>query len=169
MSEIIYDPQEIETRWQTRWAGEELYRAEQSTEKPKFYVLEMLPYPSGTLHMGHVRNYAIGDALARYKWMRGFNVLHPMGWDAFGLPAENAAIKNNRHPNEWTRANIAHMKKQHQRFSFSYDWSREVATCDPEYYRWNQWFFLRMYERGLAYRNKALLNWCPQCNTTLAN
>ena len=169
MPEKTYDPQEIETRWQARWAGEELYRAEQSTEKPKFYVLEMLPYPSGTLHMGHVRNYAIGDALARYKWMRGFNVLHPMGWDAFGMPAENAAIKNNRHPNEWTRANIAHMKKQHQRFNFSYDWSREVATCDPEYYRWNQWFFLRMYERGLAYRNKAWLNWCTQCNTTLAN
>ena len=169
MSEKPYDPQEIESRWQAQWAGEALYQAEQSTEKPKYYVLEMLPYPSGTLHMGHVRNYSIGDALARYKWMRGFNVLHPMGWDAFGLPAENAAIKNNRHPNEWTRANIAHMKKQHQRFNFSYDWSREVATCDPEYYRWNQWFFLRMYERGLAYRRKALLNWCPQCNTTLAN
>ncbi|MCC7340652.1 MAG: leucine--tRNA ligase [Bryobacterales bacterium] len=169
MSEKTYDPQEIESRWQARWAGEALYQAEQSTEKPKFYVLEMLPYPSGTLHMGHVRNYSIGDALARYKWMRGFNVLHPMGWDAFGLPAENAAIKNNRHPNEWTRANIAHMKKQHQRFNFSYDWSREVATCDPEYYRWNQWFFLRMFERGLAYRKKALLNWCPRCNTTLAN
>jgi len=169
MAEKAYDPQEIEIRWQSQWAGEELYRAEQSTEKPKFYVLEMLPYPSGTLHMGHVRNYSIGDALARYKWMRGFNVLHPMGWDAFGLPAENAAIKNNRHPNEWTRANIAHMKKQHQRFNFSYDWSREVATCDPEYYRWNQWFFLRMYEQGIAYRSKALLNWCPQCNTTLAN
>lgn len=169
MPEKTYDPQEIETRWQAQWAGEALYQAEQSTEKPKFYVLEMLPYPSGVLHMGHVRNYSIGDALARYKWMRGFNVLHPMGWDAFGLPAENAAIKNNRHPNEWTRANIAHMKKQHQRFNFSYDWSREVATCDPEYYRWNQWFFLRMYEKGLAYRHKALLNWCPQCNTTLAN
>ncbi len=169
MPEKTYDPQEIETRWQAAWATEELYQAEQSTEKPKFYVLEMLPYPSGALHMGHVRNYSIGDALARYKWMRGFNVLHPMGWDAFGLPAENAAIKNNRHPNEWTRANIAHMKKQHQRFNFSYDWGREVATCDPEYYRWNQWFFLRMYERGLAYRNKALLNWCPQCDTTLAN
>jgi leucyl-tRNA synthetase len=169
MSEITYDPQEIEIRWQQRWADDELYRAEQSTEKPKYYVLEMLPYPSGTLHMGHVRNYSIGDALARYKWMRGFNVLHPMGWDAFGMPAENAAIKNNRHPNEWTRANIAHMKKQHQRFHFSYDWSREVATCDPEYYRWNQWFFLRMYEKGLAYRNKAWLNWCPQCNSTLAN
>ncbi len=169
MTEKSYDPQEIESRWQARWDGEALYQAERTPEKPKFYVLEMLPYPSGTLHMGHVRNYSIGDALARYKWMRGFNVLHPMGWDAFGLPAENAAIKNNRHPNEWTRANIAHMKKQHQRFHFSYDWSREVATCDPEYYRWNQWFFLRMYERGLAYRKKALLNWCPRCNTTLAN
>jgi leucyl-tRNA synthetase len=129
----------------------------------------MLPYPSGTLHIGHVRNYAIGDALARYKWMRGFNVLHPMGWDAFGLPAENAAIKNNRQPREWTLSNIADMKRQHQRLGFSYDWDREVSTCEPEYYRWNQWFFLQMLRRGLAYRKKSLVNWCPECNTVLAN
>ncbi len=129
----------------------------------------MLPYPSGTLHIGHIRNYSIGDALARYKWMRGFNVLHPMGWDAFGLPAENAAIANKRDPYEWTMSNIANMKRQHRRMAFSYDWSREIATCEPEYYRWNQWFFLKMLENGLAYRKKALLNWCPLCGTVLAN
>jgi leucyl-tRNA synthetase len=129
----------------------------------------MLPYPSGALHVGHIRNYAIGDALARYKWMRGFNVLHPMGWDAFGLPAENAALKNNRQPREWTHANIAAMKRQHNRMGFSYDWDLEVSTCEPEYYRWNQWFFLRMLERGIAYRRQALVNWCPECATVLAN
>jgi leucyl-tRNA synthetase len=129
----------------------------------------MLPYPSGQLHIGHIRNYSIGDALARYKRMRGFNVLHPMGWDAFGLPAENAAIKNNRNPYEWTMFNVENMKRQHRRMAFSYDWSREVTTCDPEYYRWNQWFFLKMLERGLAYRKKALVNWCPECGTVLAN
>ncbi len=129
----------------------------------------MLPYPSGTLHVGHIRNYTIGDALARYKRMRGFNVLHPMGWDAFGLPAENAAIKNKRHPREWTLANIEYMKQQHRRYGFSYDWDREISTCEPDYYRWNQWFFLKMLEKGLAYRKEAMLNWCPECNTVLAN
>ena len=129
----------------------------------------MLPYPSGQLHMGHVRNYSIGDALARYMWMRGYDVLHPMGWDAFGLPAENAAMKQNRHPREWTLSNIAAMKVQFQRLGFAFDWTREVTTCEPQYYRWNQWFFLKMYERGLAYRKEALLNWCPECATVLAN
>src|SRR6202051_766747 len=166
-----YDPAEIEVRWQQRWDAEpDLYRAEPPDNgKPKYYVLEILPYPSGQLHMGHVRNYAIGDALARYMWMRGYNVMHPMGWDAFGLPAENAAIKNNRHPYEWTKANIQEMKRQHRRMGFSYDWDLEITTCEPEYYRWNQWFFLKMLERGLAYRKNALVNWCPECGTVLAN
>jgi len=166
-----YTPSEIEPRWQQRWAEQpELYAAEpHSCGKPKYYVLEMLPYPSGQLHMGHVRNYAIGDALARYMWMRGHNVLHPMGWDAFGLPAENAAIKNNTPPREWTLSNIAAMKRQFQRLGFGFDWATEITTCFPDYYRWNQWFFLRMYERGLAYRKKSKVNWCPQCATVLAN
>lgn len=137
--------------------------------RPKYYVLEMLPYPSGKLHMGHVRNYAIGDALARYKRMKGFNVLHPMGWDAYGLPAENAAIKNNVHPQKWTLDNISYMKSQFERFGFSYDWSKELATCQPEYYRWNQWLFLKMLEKGLAYRKNSRVNWCPKCATVLAN
>ena len=169
MPEKSYDHKQIELKWYEKWAGEELYQAEENSSRPKFYVLEMLPYPSGALHIGHVRNYAIGDALARYKWMRGFNVLHPMGWDAFGLPAENAAIANQRPPREWTLSNIAKMKATHRRFQFSYDWDREVTTCEPDYYRWNQWFFLKMLERGIAYRKKALVNWCPQCATVLAN
>ena len=169
MPEKSYDHNQIELKWYRQWAGEELYKAEENSTLPKFYVLEMLPYPSGALHIGHIRNYSIGDALARYKWMRGFNVLHPMGWDAFGLPAENAAIANKRPPREWTLSNIAKMKATHRRFQFSYDWDREVTTCEPDYYRWNQWFFLKMLERGLAYRKKALVNWCPQCATVLAN
>ncbi len=169
MPEKPYDHTQIELKWHERWRDATFYKAEENSDKPKFYVLEMLPYPSGTLHIGHIRNYSIGDALARYKWMRGFNVLHPMGWDAFGLPAENAAIANKRPPREWTLQNIAAMKKTHRRFGFSYDWDREIATCDPEYYRWNQWFFLQMLDRGLAYRKKALLNWCPKCQTVLAN
>jgi leucyl-tRNA synthetase len=166
-----YDPAVIEPKWQQRWAADPtLYAADPvDSGKPKYYVLEMLPYPSGALHMGHVRNYAIGDALARQMWMRGYNVLHPMGWDAFGLPAENAAIKNNAPPREWTLANIAAMKRQFDRLGMGFDWSREVTTCFPEYYRWNQWFFLRMVERGLAYRKKSKVNWCPECATVLAN
>jgi leucyl-tRNA synthetase len=169
MAESAYDHNQIELKWHDRWSASELYRADPTTAAPKYYVVEMLPYPSGRLHMGHVRNYSIGDALARYMWMRGYNVQHPMGWDAFGLPAENAAIQRNRHPREWTLTNIAAMKQQMQRMGFAYDWSLEVTTCEPEYYRWNQWFFLKMLERGLAYRKKALLNWCPECGTVLAN
>ena len=170
-TEIRYNPADIETRWQARWAAQpELYAAEPATSsKPKYYVLEMLPYPSGQLHMGHVRNYAIGDALARYMWMQGYNVLHPMGWDAFGLPAENAALKNNTPPREWTLKNIAQMRVQMDQLGLSYDWATEVTTCLPDYYRWNQWFFLRMYERGLAYRKQSKVNWCPECRTVLAN
>jgi leucyl-tRNA synthetase len=166
-----YDPAAIEQKWQERWAADpKLYAAEPATSnKPKYYVLEMLPYPSGQLHMGHVRNYAIGDALARQMWMRGYNVLHPMGWDAFGLPAENAALKNHTPPREWTLRNIAEMKRQFERLGMGFDWATEVTTCLPDYYRWNQWFFLRMYERGLAYRKKSKVNWCPECATVLAN
>jgi leucyl-tRNA synthetase len=166
-----YSPGEIEPKWQAVWdADPKLYAAEgHDSGKPKFYCLEMLPYPSGQLHMGHVRNYAIGDALARHMWMRGYNVLHPMGWDAFGLPAENAALKNNTPPRDWTLANIAAMRKQMRRMGLSYDWSTEVTTCLPDYYRWNQWFFLKMFEAGLAYRKKSKVNWCPECCTVLAN
>ncbi|MGP8268456.1 MAG: class I tRNA ligase family protein, partial [Terracidiphilus sp.] len=170
-NEQRYDPATIEPKWQQRWAADpKLYAAEPaSCGKPKYYVLEMLPYPSGQLHMGHVRNYSIGDALARHMWMRGYNVLHPMGWDAFGLPAENAALKNNTPPRQWTLANIAAMKRQMLRLGLGYDWATEVTTCLPEYYRWNQWFFLRMFEKGLAYRKKSKVNWCPECATVLAN
>jgi len=169
--EARYEPQGIEEKWHAHWqADPKLYAADAaSTKRKKFYVLEMLPYPSGALHMGHVRNYAIGDALARYMWMNGYNVLHPMGWDAFGLPAENAAIKNKVPPRKWTLSNIEHMKSQMNRLGFAYDWSRELATCQPEYYRWNQWFFLKLYEKGLAYRKKSKVNWCPECATVLAN
>jgi leucyl-tRNA synthetase len=165
-----YDPQRVEAKWFERWQSDpQLYAAEPHTTKKKFYVLEMLPYPSGALHMGHVRNYSIGDALARYMWMNGYNVLHPMGWDSFGLPAENAAIQNNTPPRQWTLGNIAKMKAQMNRLGFAYDWSREVTTCLPDYYRWNQWFFLKFYEQGLAYRKKSKVNWCPKCATVLAN
>jgi leucyl-tRNA synthetase len=164
-----YDPQQIETKWHKRWADAKLFDAEATPDREKYYVLEMLPYPSGDIHMGHVRNYSIGDALARYKWMKGYNVLHPIGWDAFGLPAENAAIKRQRHPSEFTFSHIGNMREQLKRLGFSYDWRREIATCVPEYYRWNQWFFLKMYERGLAYRKKSRVNWCPECETVLAN
>ena len=162
----------LRPKWQERWAADaETLRGGAGADcgKPKYYVLEMLPYPSGQLHMGHVRNYSIGDALARHMWMRGYNVLHPMGWDAFGLPAENAALKNNTPPREWTLANIAAMKRQFKRLGMGFDWATEVTTCLPDYYRWNQWFFLRMYEKGLAYRKKSKVNWCPECATVLAN
>ena len=169
--ELRYDPAAIEPKWQAKWAADPAkYAAEPATtDKPKYYVLEMLPYPSGQLHMGHVRNYSIGDALARYMWMQGYNVLHPMGWDAFGLPAENAALKNDTPPREWTLQNIAAMKRQMQRLGLGYDWANEITTCLPDYYRWNQWFFLRMYERGLAYRKQSKVNWCSLCATVLAN
>ena len=165
-----YNAQRIEQKWTDRWQSDPtLYAADAHPTKPKYYVLEMLPYPSGALHMGHVRNYSIGDALARYMWMNGYNVLHPMGWDSFGLPAENAAIKNNTPPREWTLSNIAAMKAQMKRIGFGYDWSREVTTCLPDYYRWNQWFFLKLYQAGLAYRKKSKVNWCRECATVLAN
>src|SRR6201987_4608230 len=165
-----YDAQRVEMKWSERWQQDpSLYAAESNSSMPKYYVLEMLPYPSGALHMGHVRNYSIGDALARYMWMNGCNVLHPMGWDSFGLPAENAAISNNTPPREWTLRNIANMKAQMKRLCFGYDWSREVTTCLPDYYHWNQWFFLKLYEQGLVYRKKSKVNWCPKCATVLAN
>src|SRR5689334_19994590 len=165
-----YDARRIEQKWSAQWQQDaSLYAAERDSSKKKYYVLEMLPYPSGVLHMGHVRNYAIGDALARYMWMNGYNVLHPMGWDSFGLPAENAAISAKKPPREWTLGNIANMKRQMKRLGFAYDWSREVTTCLPDYYRWNQWFFLKLYERGLAYRKNSKVNWCPKCATVLAN
>jgi leucyl-tRNA synthetase len=167
-----YDVRRVEAKWFERWQQDSsLYAADPVSEsaKKKYYVLEMLPYPSGVLHMGHVRNYSIGDALARYMWMNGYNVLHPMGWDSFGLPAENAAIQNHTPPREWTQRNIASMKAQMKRLGFAYDWSREVNTCLPEYYRWNQWFFIKFFEKGLAYRKKSKVNWCPKCCTVLAN
>ena len=164
-----YDPQKVELKWQEYWTDKALYKTQFDTSQEKFYCLEMFPYPSGEIHMGHARNYAIGDVVARYKRMRGYNVLHPMGWDAFGLPAENAAIKHGVHPSTWTYKNIDYMKTQLNRMGLSYDWEREVTTCSPEYYKWNQWFFLKMFERGLAYRKFSFVNWCPSCATVLAN
>jgi leucyl-tRNA synthetase len=164
-----YHPQELDKKWQKRWADSRAFEVEVDPSRPKFYCLEMFAYPSGHAHVGHVRNYIIGDVMARTKRMRGYNVLHPFGWDAFGLPAENAAIKSGIHPEVSTRGNIAHMKGQLQRLGISYAWERELATCDPEYYKWNQWLFIRMFERGLAYRRKSSVNWCPVDNTVLAN
>ncbi|MGH7165418.1 MAG: class I tRNA ligase family protein, partial [Nitrospiraceae bacterium] len=164
-----YDHQTVEKRWQDYWERERTFKVTEDPSRQKYYCLEMFPYPSGRIHMGHVRNYAIGDVISRYKLMRGFNVLHPMGWDAFGLPAENAAIERGVHPKVWTEENILYMRTQLRQMGLSYDWSREVTTCEPEYYRWNQWFFLKMYERDLAYRKRSAVNWCPSCETVLAN
>lgn len=164
-----YNPHEIEPRWQKVWAETGAHKATEDTSKPKRYVLEMFPYPSGDIHMGHVRNYTIGDVTARYYAMRGYDVLHPMGWDAFGLPAENAAIKHNSHPAKWTYANIETQKASFKRMGFSYDWDRTVVACDPEYYCWGQWIFLQMYKRGLVERRNSPVNWCPNCKTVLAN
>jgi leucyl-tRNA synthetase len=169
MSSDRYPFGEIEAKWQAAWESSKQFRAVEDPRRPKFYCLEMFPYPSGRIHMGHVRVYAIGDLLARYKWMRGYNVLHPMGWDAFGLPAENAAIEHNVHPAIWTYANIDNMRAQLKKMGISYDWDRELATCDPSYYRWEQLVFIRMLERGLAYRRRSTVNWCPSCQTVLAN
>ena len=164
-----YPFRDIEGKWQRVWEDTKQFTVGEDPSRPKYYCLEMFPYPSGRIHMGHVRVYAIGDLLARYKWMRGFNVLHPMGWDAFGLPAENAAIENGVHPAVWTHENIKNMRTQLRRMGISYDWDREVTTCDPEYYRWEQLIFIRMFERGLAYRKRSKVNWCPSCQTILAN
>ena len=164
-----YAPQEIEKKWQKKWQEEHAYATEMDRTKPEYYVLEMFPYPSGNLHMGHVRNYSIGDVLARYKTMAGYNVLHPMGFDAFGMPAENAAIKHGVKPSDWTYSNIEHLKRQQREMGLSYDWDREVETCRPEYYRWTQWLFELFYKKGLAYKKKASVNWCDTCGTVLAN
>ncbi len=164
-----YFPEKIEEKWQRRWTETSAFEARDDDPRPKFYALEMLPYPSGFLHMGHVRNYAIGDALAWYKRLRGFNVLHPIGWDSFGQPAEQAAIKRGIQPRDWTEKNIAHMKGQMQRLGISYDWSREIAAHRPDYYKWDQWFFLKMLERGLAYKKTSAVNWCPKEETVLSN
>ena len=172
-----YRPAELEQKWQQTWDKQKLNVTPDKSDKPldsargkpKFYDLVMFPYPSGNIHMGHVRNYAIGDVIARFKRMSGFNVLQPIGWDAFGMPAENAAIKHNAHPSDWTAQCIAHMTKQIKRLGISYDWSREVTTCKEDYYKWTQWLFLKFYEQGLAYRKQAKVNWCPKCATVLAN
>ena len=169
MSLSHYDPEAIEKKWQHAWEADQTFHVENSSDKPKYYVLEMFPYPSGRIHMGHVRNYSIGDVVARFKRMQGCNVLHPMGWDAFGLPAENAAIKHKTHPAKWTFENIDYMRTQLKRLGYSYDWTRELATCHPEYYKWEQEFFLKLLEKDLVYRKKSPVNWCPSCHTVLAN
>ncbi|WXR63069.1 leucine--tRNA ligase [Peptostreptococcaceae bacterium AGR-M142] len=166
---MAYNYSLIEKKWQNKWKETNAFRTNEDNDKEKYYVLEMFPYPSGKIHMGHVRNYSIGDVVARFKKMQGFNVLHPMGWDSFGLPAENAAIKHNVHPNEWTLKNIEEMKEQLSLLGLSYDWEREVATCQPDYYRWTQEIFLKFFEKGLAYKKKSYVNWCTSCETVLAN
>ncbi|HOA40373.1 MAG TPA: leucine--tRNA ligase [Halanaerobiales bacterium] len=165
----FYNFKEVEKKWQQRWEAGGVFKTDEDSDKEKYYVLEMFPYPSGSLHMGHVRVYSIGDVIARFKKMQGFNVLHPMGWDAFGLPAENAAIQHGIHPAEWTWSNIDKMREQLKRLGISYDWDREVSTADPDYYKWTQWFFVQMYKKGLAYKKKSAVNWCPDCGTVLAN
>lgn len=169
MMEDRYNPERVESRWQEYWEKNNIFRASEDKSKKKYYLLEMFPYPSGKIHMGHVRNYTIGDVVARYKRMNGYNVLHPMGWDAFGMPAENAAIDNKTHPAAWTYQNISSMKGQLKRMGFSYDWDREVTTCTPEYYRWEQWLFLKMLEKDMVYRKESYVNWCEHCQTVLAN
>lgn len=164
-----YQPGDIEKKWQDKWDEESLYSAIEDDSREKKYILEMFPYPSGDLHMGHVRNYAIGDVIARHNSMRGYNVLHPIGWDSFGLPAENAAIKNNSHPKTWTYMNIERQRHQMKQLGLSYDWERVVVTSDPEYYGWGQSIFLKFYREGLVYRAKSKVNWCPSCATVLAN
>ena len=164
-----YNPQKIEEKWQNNWETSKLFKVEEDPSREKYYLMEMFPYPSGKIHIGHVRNYTIGDVVARYKKMQGYNVLHPMGWDAFGMPAENAAIANNSHPAKWTYQNIDNMRSELKRVGFSYDWDREIATCKPDYYHWEQWLFLKMYEKGMAYRKESFVNWCEPCQTVLAN
>ena len=167
--EETYNFSKIEKKWQEFWKEKKFFKATMNPEKPKYYVLEMFPYPSGEPHMGHVKNYVIGDVVARYKYFQGYNILHPMGWDAFGLPAENAAIKNQIHPSIWTKNNIQKMKSTLKKMGISYDWDREISTCQPDYYKWTQWIFLQLFKNGLAYKEKAVVNWCPSCSTVLAN
>lgn len=164
-----YFPQEIEKKWQKKWEEDKVFKTPDDSDKPKYFALSMFPYPSGKLHMGHVRNYTITDVIARFKKMNGFNVLHPMGWDSFGLPAENAAMKHGVDPEKWTVENIAYMTKQLKMLGLSYDWDREVTTCKPDYYKWTQWLFLQLYKKGLAYKKEAAVNWCDECGTVLAN
>ncbi|MGO1651562.1 class I tRNA ligase family protein, partial [Senegalia sp. (in: firmicutes)] len=165
---MTYNFSKIEKKWKKNWEDKGAFESFK-TDKKKYYQLEMFPYPSGRIHMGHVRNYSIGDVVARFKRMEGYNVLHPMGWDSFGLPAENAAIKHGIHPNKWTLENISDMREQLKEIGLSYDWNREIATCSPDYYKWTQEFFIEMYNRGLAYKKNYAVNWCPSCETVLAN
>ncbi|MCK9572583.1 MAG: class I tRNA ligase family protein, partial [Candidatus Omnitrophica bacterium] len=166
---MFYDFKEIEKKWQRIWFETGIFNAQADSGRKKYYLLEMFPYPSGKIHMGHVRNYTIGDVAARFKILQGFNVMHPMGFDAFGQPAENAAIKNKTQPDAWTHKCISEMETELKKMGFSYDWQREVSTCDSDYYKWNQWIFLKMLEKGLAYKKASAVNWCPSCATTLAN